>query len=98
MGLAAYLLGLCFYRDSTGNEVDLVLERGRNLALMEIKSGQTVTRQFFQGLDKFTRISGDRVRGGVVVETAFRAPSGKRIPAPAPGAVTGEMAALGQGP
>lgn len=58
---------LCFYRDSTGNEVDLVLERGREVALMEIKSGQTVTKQFFQGLNKFARIAGERVRGGVVI-------------------------------
>ncbi|MFO7760203.1 MAG: hypothetical protein ACQES8_04000 [Thermodesulfobacteriota bacterium] len=65
--IAACAPGSCFYRDSTGNEVDLVLERGRNLALMEIRSGQTVTSQFFQRLDKVTKISGDRVRGGVVI-------------------------------
>lgn len=56
-----------FYRDSTGNEVDLVLERGRELALIEIKSGQTVTRNYFQGLDRFYKVVADRVKGGVVL-------------------------------
>jgi len=58
---------LNFYRDSTGNEVDLVIERGHDLALLEIKSGQTVTKHFFSGMDNFSRVAGDRVRGGVLV-------------------------------
>ena len=31
---------LYFYRDRSGNEVDLVIEHGRDLVLFEIKSGQ----------------------------------------------------------
>lgn len=58
---------LCFFRDSTGNEVDLVIEQGHDLVLIEIKSGQTVTRHFFTGLDRFSRFAGDRVQGGVVI-------------------------------
>lgn len=57
-----------FYRDSTGNEVDLVLAQGPDLALVEIKSGQTVTRQFFQGLERFSGLKiKDRIKSGVVV-------------------------------
>jgi predicted AAA+ superfamily ATPase len=58
---------LCFYRDSTGNEVDLVLERGHELVLMEIKSGETITRDYFKGLNKFRAVVENRVKGGVVV-------------------------------
>jgi len=58
---------LCFFRDSTGNEVDLVVQRGNDLALVEIKSGQTVSKQFFKGLDQFKRIAQNRVRGGILV-------------------------------
>ena len=58
---------LSFYRDSSGNEVDLVVERGRELAVLEIKSGQTVARDYFQGLDRFAKVAGDRIRGGAVV-------------------------------
>lgn len=36
--------GLSFYGDRSGNEVDLIVGRGRELAAIEVKSGQTVTR------------------------------------------------------
>ena len=39
----------------------------RELAVLEIKSGQTVARDSFQGLHRFARVAGDRVRGGAVV-------------------------------
>ena len=58
---------LSFYRDSSGNEVDLVLERGQDLFPIEIKSGQTVSKQFFQGLNRFSGVVGDRIKRGVVV-------------------------------
>jgi len=58
---------LSFYRDSSGNEVDLVLERGQDLFPIEIKSGQTVSKQFFQGLNRFSGVVGDRIKKGVVV-------------------------------
>ncbi|MFC1850722.1 ATP-binding protein [candidate division CSSED10-310 bacterium] len=56
-----------FYRDSNGNEVDLVLEKGEGLSLIEIKAGQTVTKQYFKGLNRFKKVIGDRIRLGVVV-------------------------------
>ena len=34
---------------------------------MEIKSGQTVTRDYFQGLNRFAKVAGDRLTGGAVV-------------------------------
>jgi hypothetical protein len=43
---------LSFYRDRSGNEVDPIVERGRELAALEVKSGQTVTR------DCLTRFAG----------------------------------------
>ena len=58
---------LFFYRDGSGNEVDLLLERGHDLVLIEIKSGETVTRHYFQGMNRFAKIVGDRTKGGLVV-------------------------------
>ena len=58
---------LSFYRDSSGNEVDLVVERGRELAAIEIKSGQTVWRDYFQGLNGFAKVADDGIQGGAVV-------------------------------
>ncbi len=44
---------LYFYRDSNGNEVDLVIEIGRGLMPVEIKSAETVGADFFKGLVRF---------------------------------------------
>lgn len=38
---------LHFWRDSTGHEIDLLIERGRNLTPVEIKSGETVAGDYF---------------------------------------------------
>lgn len=45
--------GLMFYRDSNGNEVDLVIQRGTDVVPIEIKSAATVNRDFFKGLKRF---------------------------------------------
>lgn len=42
---------LSFYRDSRGEEVDLLLELGRELLAIEVKSGATVAQDFFTSLD-----------------------------------------------
>ena len=42
--------GLYFWRDSTGNEIDVIIDEGKGLTPMEIKSGQTVATDFFNGL------------------------------------------------
>lgn len=41
---------LYFWRDAAGNEVDVVVELGAELLPVEIKSGQTVASDFFDGL------------------------------------------------
>ena len=47
-----------FWRDSTGNEIDVLVENGDKLIPVEIKSGQTVTRDYFKGLNKWLSIGG----------------------------------------
>lgn len=47
---------LYFYRDSKGNEVDLVLTKGVDLFPIEIKSGMTVTKDYFKGLKHFSKL------------------------------------------
>jgi predicted AAA+ superfamily ATPase len=49
---------LYFWRDRSGREVDLLIEQGTKLLPVEIKSGQTVAPDFFQGIDDWRRISG----------------------------------------
>lgn len=48
--------GLHFYRDSEGNEVDLLLELGDGIYPIEIKTGETVSSEFFKGLRAFARL------------------------------------------
>lgn len=47
-----------FWRDSNGNEVDLLIETGAKLLPVEIKSGQTVNRDYFKTLDRWTEMAG----------------------------------------
>ncbi len=49
---------LYFWRDSTGNEIDVIIEAGDKMMPLEIKSGQTVTPDFFTGLQKWLKLSG----------------------------------------
>ena len=42
---------LWFYRDSNGNEVDLLVENGVGMSAWEVKSAMTVSSDFFKGLN-----------------------------------------------
>ena len=39
-----------FWRDSTGHEIDILLEDGADLIALEVKSGQTVASDFLKGI------------------------------------------------
>jgi uncharacterized protein len=51
---------LYFFRDHTGNEVDLVLDLGLQLISIEIKASKTIGGDCFKGLDFYQKLSGDR--------------------------------------
>jgi len=51
--------GIHFWRDSNGNEVDAIVAQGLRLMPVEIKSGTTVARDFFSGLEKWRSLAGD---------------------------------------
>lgn len=48
-----------FYRDSAGNEVDLVVRRGRKLQPVEIKSATTFIPDFCTGIERFSKTLAD---------------------------------------
>lgn len=59
---------LCYYwRDNTGNEIDLLIEDGARLYPVEIKSGRTIQQDFFKNLDFFHKISGNPPEFGWVI-------------------------------
>ena len=51
---------LYFWRDNIGTEVDLIIERGRDIAAIEIKSGPTVASDAFGKLGKWRKYAVER--------------------------------------
>jgi predicted AAA+ superfamily ATPase len=56
---------LFFWRDSAGNELDLLIDQAEQLIPIEVKSGQTVTPAFFKGLNYWQKLTGSE--GGYVI-------------------------------
>ena len=63
---------LWFFRDSGGLECDLLCETGRGIAAIEIKSGSTVSSDYFASLQKVAGIVPDVVSRTVVYGGAER--------------------------
>lgn len=49
-----------FWRDSNGNEIDVVADVGTGMMPIEIKAGQTINWDFFAGLERWTALAGER--------------------------------------
>lgn len=52
---------LHYWRDHRGREVDVVVDRGRDLVAVEMKSGATVHPSFFESLERFSRLAREAV-------------------------------------
>jgi len=48
-----------YWRDRSGLEVDLIIERAGKLMPIEMNSGQTITPDFFKGLARWLNLAGD---------------------------------------
>lgn len=48
---------LFFWRDSNGNEVDIIAEQAGRLLPLEIKSGKTLSKESTKGLDKYLSLA-----------------------------------------
>lgn len=57
---------LYYFRDHVGNEVDLVLDNGINVDQIEIKSGQTVNKDYFKGINYFKKLNPDIARSFII--------------------------------
>lgn len=51
---------LHFWRDSNGNEIDVLADAGTKLMPIEIKSGQTLNREYFAGLERWMIHAGEQ--------------------------------------
>lgn len=56
---------LFFWRDNTGNEIDLLLKRKSQRLPVEIKSGQTISEDFFRGIHYWNKLT--KTEGGYLV-------------------------------
>ena len=56
-----------FWRDSNGNEIDVVVDAGTKLMPIEIKSGQTLNRSFFAGLERWMALAGDQTTSPILI-------------------------------
>ena len=56
---------LYFWRDSTGREVDVIIDSGAGLFPVEIKSGKTITSEYFKALEYWQQIS-ETTQGAVI--------------------------------
>jgi len=61
---------LYFWRDSAGHEIDLLEDQGTELLPIEIKSGKTITQDYFKGLRFWEKLTGSP--GGTVIYAGNR--------------------------
>ena len=74
---------LYFWRDSVGLEVDLLREKGGLLQPIEVKAGQTLASDFFDGLRRWTALPGNSAQESWLVyggDTALRSGATQVIP------------------
>ena len=56
-----------FWRNSTGHEIDLLIEDGEYLKAVEIKSGETLNPDLFKGLKYYKRLSGEQDNNFILI-------------------------------
>lgn len=55
-----------YFRDNTGHEIDLIYDFGTGVFPVEIKSGRTVSDDYFKNLKFYMKINGDCKTGAVI--------------------------------
>jgi predicted AAA+ superfamily ATPase len=56
-----------FWRDSAGNEIDIIVDHGDKLMPVEIKAGQTIASDFFKGIRFWGKLAKDeKIRAALV--------------------------------
>ena len=57
---------LFYWRDKTGNEVDVIAENAEKLTAIELKSGETINNDFFKGLNYFSALNTKEIEKVVI--------------------------------
>jgi predicted AAA+ superfamily ATPase len=58
---------LYFWRDKTGHEVDCIIEKAMELIPVDIKSGKTISSDFFDGIDYWCELSGNKPEASFLI-------------------------------
>jgi len=58
---------LFFWRDKTGNEVDVIIETASKLTPVEIKSSETISQDFFKGLKYWSNLAKDKANKPLLI-------------------------------
>lgn len=53
-------INLYYWRDKTGHEIDIIVDEGLTLLPLEIKSGKTISSEFFKNLVYWLKLSGEK--------------------------------------
>jgi predicted AAA+ superfamily ATPase len=59
----------CFWRDASGNEVDLLVEHNDKLSIAEINASSTIKNEHFKGLNYFGALEGSNVKSKNLIYT-----------------------------
>lgn len=65
------LANLYFFRDSNGNEVDIIMQKGRSLVPVEVKSASTFNKSFVKSIIKFRQIASQSEKGQLIYSGDF---------------------------
>ena len=60
-------LALHFWRDHKGREIDLLIDLGGKVVAVEIKSGATITGDFFHGLEYYQHLAQDHLQQAFLI-------------------------------
>ncbi|HEV7378212.1 MAG TPA: ATP-binding protein [Dyadobacter sp.] len=53
-------INLYYWRDKTGHEVDVIVDKGTSLFPIEIKAGKTINNEYFKGLSYWNKLSTEK--------------------------------------
>ena len=70
---------LFFWRDNSGNEIDLLIESATQIKVVEFKSSKTIHPEFFKGLDYYGKLSGIDISQRFLIyggDSDFKRPQG----------------------
>ena len=71
------LPNLYFHRDSNGNEIDVIFQRGRELVAIEIKAAATFNRSLIENLEKFKKVNSRNIASYLIYNGDEKIMSGR---------------------